>query len=158
MRKRFLAVLCGLVCASLFVLSAEATVYRKSGMHICGTGTWAYRTAETPNKANVWAGRLSGFNPYIVDAVRGAAGDIVWWRPYWNPGMGLENFKALFAQPMILTGRAHIRIYPAAVGADSSWIDLAASTDSLYSKPLKGPIDSLMIRWTETGYGFVEGY
>ncbi len=144
-----------LVLIAILVPQARATDRRTPHVQIL-----AARNVQTPNYRAVCSGQQTGFNPYILERVEGVAGDTYMFIPTWySSSIGDTcNFRAVRAQLVVHKGRWHVRWWPPSVFQDSAWVDLSAASDSLPNFPLKGVIDSLLVRITSTGYGDLEGY
>ena len=162
--KKLLIALAAVIFISSAVYSQApgSLVVRKSGVTIRSATTWPL--AQNPNQHRVEIGQTSDFVPNIVDRVCGVtAGDRYVWIPYWKDNSAvLCNFHALYAKIDITTGRAHIRLWPTAAGADSTFCDRGPASgvvsDSLCQFIWKGPVDSISFRWSAAGYGWCEGH
>ena len=145
----FLAVVIGgIVCAN----HANASTTRRAGMTIYADGK-----APTPNKAAVMSGQTAGFPIFCEETIAMALNEAYVWRPYFYPAGVLSNFRAM----MVRVDACHrtpaeatffIRRYPCPSPADSCYVYIATSADSLDSGiTYDGVVDSLVIRCKAAG-------
>ena len=165
MRKslRFLVLVAVLFC---FVGSASS-VFATAATRRAGMTLFAAGKAPTPGKADILAGRTTGFITFVEETIPLAYGANYYWRPYFYTGGALMNFRALHVRIDACARTTNICTLlirrwpcPGPTAADSCYTFISTDSDSLDSgRTFVGPVDSLEIRCLSAGsFRITEAY